>query len=111
MRNGEIKQKLVETGLRELLNSFKDKTAVNLYWGVVAPEGENQPRKILMNDTKSIGDATDVQQWLNMCFNFPTGVQMCPVFKITVLKEKQPIEQITFFKNHFILVEIQKNAT
>ena len=101
VRNGEIKQKLVETGSRELVNSFKDKTAVNLYWGVVAQEGENQLGKILMNVRKSIGEATDVPQWLNMCFNFPKEVQMCPVFKISVLKEQQPIEQITFSKKPF----------
>lgn len=96
VRNPEIRTKLAETGSRELVNAFRDKTPANLYWGAVEGEGQNHLGKILMETRSSILKDTDITDWLKITFSLAQEKPMCADFSAKVHKEGQVVETLQF---------------
>lgn len=41
-RNKDLREKLIATENRELINTFSDLTSSNIFWGIVDGNGQNQ---------------------------------------------------------------------
>ena len=46
-RNRELRERLIATGTRELINTYSDPTISNIFWGVVENKGQNQLGRLL----------------------------------------------------------------
>lgn len=92
LRHKELTQKLVETGNRQMLNSYSDKTVSNLYWGVVGNEGENHLGKLLMAIRADIVTGKDLEKWISSQIKLSADVRLQPDYIIEVFKEDQRIE-------------------
>eukprot|EP01066_Platyproteum_vivax_P009792 Platyproteum_vivax@DN4333_c0_g1_i1.p1 len=70
-RNGEIRKKLQETGLRELVftppKHLQWSEATCMFWGSVAGRGQNYMGRILSDLRADIGNEMELDAWLCLC--------------------------------------------
>lgn len=82
VRDAELRRRLLETGERELVNSYADETPANLFWGVVWvggtrgwetawPKGDNRFGEILMRVRAEIGGGRASRNWLSESLCLP----------------------------------------
>lgn len=94
IRDKELKQELLETGDRELVNSYNTESPANLYWGSVKNKGNNYLGKILMNVRKDIRDGNDLTYWLYSQVNFPDFKQLYPQFDVKVVYNGEVVRTV-----------------
>lgn len=62
---------MLDTGDRELVNSYSDATPANLFWGDVDGKGENQLGQILSALRTELTEGGAVEKWLRAALNLP----------------------------------------
>jgi len=101
-RNAELREKLRATETRELVNTYRDPTVSNLFWGVVDKKGQNQLGRILELVRNDIHHDIELQKWLFMNFNLEDDHNLIPVITLEVYKGDSKIEVIKLKdKNHY----------
>ena len=103
-RNSELREKLRATETRELINTFRDATVSNLFWGVVDKKGQNQLGRILELVRDDIHHNIDLEKWLFMTFNLEDDKNLIPVVELQVYKGDEKIETVRLQeKSHYSL--------
>lgn len=67
-RNKAIREKLIETGTRRLINRYPKGGDNETYWGLVNQQGLNNLGKILENVRDEISRGVDCERWLTNSF-------------------------------------------
>jgi predicted NAD-dependent protein-ADP-ribosyltransferase YbiA (DUF1768 family) len=87
IRNSYLKQELLNTLNRDLLNTFSIKTESNVFWGVFKNEGENHLGKILMRVREDIRKNEDFVKWLRLTFNIGDNLCHTVKYKINIFND------------------------
>lgn len=91
-RHADMKQELITTGSRLLVNSYAHETPSNLFWGKVKGSGFNYLGTILMNIREEVFKNQNLLLWMYSNINLPEFKQLYPEFKIRLSFENQLIK-------------------
>ncbi|CAM6001872.1 unnamed protein product, partial [Sphagnum balticum] len=86
-RNKTIRDKLVETGTRHLINKYPKGGDNETYWGLVNQSGLNNLGKILETVRSEINRGNDTERWLASSFNLERDTRMMPKILLRVEKD------------------------
>jgi len=81
-RSAEFRQKLKETGDRELAWENRE----DGFWGLIKGKGQNHLGKLLMEVRESVVDDSEFSKWLLLCCDLEENVMRCP--PVEVLEQK-----------------------
>jgi predicted NAD-dependent protein-ADP-ribosyltransferase YbiA (DUF1768 family)/RNA recognition motif-containing protein len=88
-RDRELREKLRKTGNRDLINSYADRTASNLFWGMVDGKGENHLGQILMNVRLDIHTETELAKWIEFVLDPETDKFLLPKISLKVQRQNE----------------------
>lgn len=95
-RNKELREKLVSTQGRELVNIITlDKDSEDsLFWGVIKNQGQNQLGRILGDIRKDCLQNKELEKWVCCNYRLQTDRKAIPTIKFDVHKNGAVVEQI-----------------
>lgn len=96
-RNRDLREKLMSTTTRELVNTFADPTVSNLFWGVVDGKGQNQLGRLLELVRSDCQSGLELEKWLHMCFDLQENKLFIPVITLDV-KRSDGLSEIFVLK-------------
>lgn len=91
-RHLDLKQELIATGNRMLVNKYAHETSSNLFWGKVKNKGSNYLGIILMNIREEIFKNQNLMFWLYNNIELPQIKQLYPEFKVRLSFQSQLIK-------------------
>ena len=107
-RNQELRERLVSTGAKSLINIqssdarmgglpnvVSDELAEKLYWGKIGEKGENTLGLVLEKVRYSIANDSEVEDWLRSAVKMAEEISMLPVIEIEVFKDGSLDQSIT----------------
>eukprot|EP00828_Plagiopyla_frontata_P008309 TRINITY_DN14137_c0_g1_i7.p2 TRINITY_DN14137_c0_g1~~TRINITY_DN14137_c0_g1_i7.p2 ORF type:complete len:570 (+),score=85.50 TRINITY_DN14137_c0_g1_i7:393-2102(+) len=103
-RHRELKEKLIQTGTRELVNTFADLTTSNIFWGVVDGKGQNQVGRIIEQVRADIQTNLDLARWLYSSFTLQEDYSLHPQLKLNVIKNNEIIETLPLQNKPFFMM-------
>ena len=93
-RNKELRERLIATGTRELINTYNDATISNIYWGVVDGKGQNQLGRLLEQVRNDCIQNMEMEKWLYMVFELEDNKAFIPKVFLRVIKAAELLETI-----------------
>ncbi|KRX10356.1 SMAD/FHA domain [Pseudocohnilembus persalinus] len=107
-RNKDLKERLMETGNRQLINTYDEETESNLYWGHINGKGQNHLGKLLENIRNDIQRGLDLHKWIFFTFSLERDLNLVPLIKLNVFKDGKQIETLNLEKKNFFIFGTQK---
>ena len=105
LRNRELQRRLLDTGTRNILNTYEDASQPsNLYWGVVQSKGQNQVGQLLMQIRKDLEVGREVEAWLLSRFRIQTNPEELPLFRLICYKHRHRVGAFSLAGKGFYLL-------
>jgi ribA/ribD-fused uncharacterized protein len=105
-RSKELLEKLKATQNREIVMTYDEETAGNIFWGVVkgkSEKGQNQLGRILMRIREDIKEGNDIHNWIAYSFEFINDTSILPDIGLTVNKNNITIDHIILKAKPFFM--------
>ena len=100
-RHRDLRERLRKTGNRDLINTYADKSASNLFWGIVDGKGQNHLGDLLQTVRLDIHTDKELQKWIEQVLAPETDKYLLPKIKVDVFKQNNLIRAETLKKVPF----------
>ena len=98
----DLQKKLLETGHRDLVNIYSEKSASNLFWGKIGNQGTNKLGEILMKIRQDIKNEKIYEIWFDENTEISEDLYLRPEFTFTFYKSDKKIIDIRVPVREFI---------
>jgi predicted NAD-dependent protein-ADP-ribosyltransferase YbiA (DUF1768 family)/pSer/pThr/pTyr-binding forkhead associated (FHA) protein len=102
-RSKELQEKLKATQNREIVMTYEDESAGNVFWGVFHGKGQNYIGRILMRIRDDLKDGRELHNWITHSFEFLTDVSILPDISLTVNKNNITIDHVVLKGKPFFM--------
>jgi ribA/ribD-fused uncharacterized protein len=105
-RSKELQEKLKATQNREIVMTYDEESAGNIFWGVVkgkADKGQNQLGRILMIIRQDLVEGNELNNWITHSFEFVNDVTILPELSLTVNKNNITIDHVILKSKPFYM--------
>jgi predicted NAD-dependent protein-ADP-ribosyltransferase YbiA (DUF1768 family)/pSer/pThr/pTyr-binding forkhead associated (FHA) protein len=103
-RYPDLRNKLKDTGKKELINTYSESTPSNLFWGVVKGKGQNKLGMILEAIREDINSDSELEKWLFCTFNVIEEKNCIPRVHVDIFRNDSRMESRSLSNKSFFLM-------